>query len=105
MIRQAFDNAWQFSRLDRPLDPETDHILGPPDAPVSLVEYGSYACSYCRVLHERIVQLRDQRLWRRGVPPLKARRIAEATRCATRSRLPLYGRSMQFMVIGVAENA
>lgn len=47
-------------RLDRPLDPETDHILGPSNAPVSLVEYGSYACSYCRAAHERIVQLRDQ---------------------------------------------
>ena len=47
-------------RLLRPLDPGTDHILGRPDAPVSLVEYGSYACPYCRAAHERIVELRDQ---------------------------------------------
>jgi NhaA family Na+:H+ antiporter len=47
-------------RLQRPLDPRTDHILGTPGAPVTLVEYGSYACPYCRAAHERIVQLRDQ---------------------------------------------
>lgn len=47
-------------RLDRPLDPETDHVLGSPDAPIALVEYGSYACPYCRAAHDRIVELRDE---------------------------------------------
>lgn len=31
-------------RLDRPVDQETDHVLGPADAEITLVEYGSYAC-------------------------------------------------------------
>ena len=35
-------------RLDRPVDHETDHVLGPADAEITLVEYGSYACPHCR---------------------------------------------------------
>jgi NhaA family Na+:H+ antiporter len=30
-------------RLDRPVDHEADHVLGPTDAETTLVEYGSYA--------------------------------------------------------------
>ena len=48
------------NRLDRPVDPKVDHILGPVDAPVTLVEYGSYACPYCRAANERIAAVRDE---------------------------------------------
>ena len=47
-------------RLDPPFDPAEDHVLGLPDAPITLVEYGSYACPHCRAAHDRIVDLRDQ---------------------------------------------
>lgn len=48
------------NRLTRSLDAQVDHIVGSPDAPIQLVEYGSYACSFCRAAHERIIELRDE---------------------------------------------
>jgi Na+:H+ antiporter, NhaA family len=48
------------NRLDRAVDDKSDHILGPPEAAVTLVEYGSYACPYCRAANERIAEVRDQ---------------------------------------------
>ncbi len=47
-------------RLDRPVDRERDHSLGPPEAPVTLVEYGSYACPHCRAADERVEELRRE---------------------------------------------
>ena len=47
-------------RLDRPVDPGRDHILGPLDAPVTLVEYGGYACPHCRAANDRIAEVRNQ---------------------------------------------
>src|ERR1700674_5355787 len=47
-------------RLDRPVDAKTDHVLGPDDADITLVEYGSYACPYCRAANEQIAEVRDQ---------------------------------------------
>lgn len=48
------------NRLDRPVDEARDHILGPANAEITLVEYGSYACPHCRAANERIAQVRDQ---------------------------------------------
>lgn len=42
------------------MDSARDHVLGAPRAPITLVEYGSYACSYCRAANERLASLRDQ---------------------------------------------
>ena len=47
-------------KLDRPVDGETDHILGDPDAEITLVEYGSYSCEHCHGAHEVIANLRDR---------------------------------------------
>ena len=48
------------NRLDRPVDEAYDHVLGPADAQVTLVEYGSYACPYCRAANEPIAKVRDR---------------------------------------------
>ncbi|MGH8249342.1 MAG: Na+/H+ antiporter NhaA [Steroidobacteraceae bacterium] len=47
-------------RLDRAVDETRDHVLGPTDAGITLVEYGSYACPHCRAANERIAGLRDR---------------------------------------------
>lgn len=52
--------APRASRLDRGVDPRHDHVLGPPDAEMTLVEYGSYACPSCHVAHEVVARLRDR---------------------------------------------
>ena len=42
-----------------PVDPERDHVLGDASAPITLVEYGSYACEYCHAAHQVVANLRD----------------------------------------------
>lgn len=46
--------------LDPPVDESRDHILGPADGRITLVEYGSYACPYCRAANESIAAVRDR---------------------------------------------
>lgn len=47
-------------KLDPPVDLERDHVLGPHDAELTLVEYGSYACQHCHAVHEVIEGLRSR---------------------------------------------
>jgi Na+/H+ antiporter NhaA len=51
------------------VDPDVDHIRGPHDAPVTLVEYGDFECPYCgqaeSVIRELLVDHGDIRyVWR-----------------------------------------
>src|SRR5262245_39489330 len=46
--------------LDPPVDLERDRVLGDPDAELTLVEYGSYACHQCRAVHVVIEGLRSR---------------------------------------------
>src|SRR3954453_21185004 len=46
--------------LDPKADPSHDHVLGPPDAEMTLVEYGSYACGHCHAVHEVVEGLRSR---------------------------------------------
>jgi len=48
----------RLDKLDPPVDLDHDHVLGPPEAELTLVEYGSYACPHCHAVHEVIERLR-----------------------------------------------
>jgi len=48
------------TKIDPPVDPDRDHILGNPEAELTLVEYGNYTRRSCHAAHEIIADLRDR---------------------------------------------
>ena len=48
------------TKLDPPVDPDRDHLLGNPEAELTLVEYGNYTRPSCHAAHEVIADLRDR---------------------------------------------
>ncbi|MFN8168525.1 MAG: Na+/H+ antiporter NhaA [Candidatus Nanopelagicales bacterium] len=76
--------------LADPVDPERDHVRGPDDSPVTLVEYGDFQCPYCGlaepVVRQVLADVGDVRyVWRhlplRDVHP-QAQLAAEAAEAA-----------------------
>jgi Na+/H+ antiporter NhaA len=58
--RQLRGTADELLDLSDDVDPERDHIRGPESAPVTLVEYGDYECSYCGQAEVVIRELLDE---------------------------------------------
>jgi protein-disulfide isomerase len=46
-LRALVGTAEKLIDLAAPVDPDRDHIRGPIDAPITLVEYGDFQCPYC----------------------------------------------------------
>jgi protein-disulfide isomerase len=45
------------TQLALPVTPERDHIDGPLDAPITLLEYGDYECPYCAAARPTVKQV------------------------------------------------
>jgi Na+/H+ antiporter NhaA len=68
-IRALFGTSPSIIDLALPVDPERDHIRGPREAPVTLVEYGDFECPFCgraeQVVREVLSDFADVRyVWR-----------------------------------------
>jgi protein-disulfide isomerase len=55
--RQIAGTAEDILDLSEDVDPDRDHVRGPDDALVTLVEYGDFECSYCGRAEEAIREL------------------------------------------------
>ncbi len=89
-LRALFGTAETIVDLSVAVDPDSDHIRGPEDAPVTLVEYGDFECPYCgqaeSVIRELLADFGDLRyVWRHlplnDVHP-RAQLAAEASEAA-----------------------
>jgi Na+/H+ antiporter NhaA len=89
-LRALLGTAETLIDLAVPVDQERDHIRGPQEAPVTLVEYGDFECPYCGLaepsVRELLRELGDVRyVWRHlpltDVHP-HAQLAAEATEAA-----------------------
>lgn len=90
---RARQEAAQQERLAtalRPADPARDHILGAPDAPITLIEYSDFECPFCKRFHPTaealVAAFPDKVNWVYRHFPLDfhnpaAQREAEASEC------------------------
>jgi Na+/H+ antiporter NhaA len=58
--RRARGEAGGPARLDPPVDPARDHIRGPADAPLTLVEFVDFECPFCGRATGAVEELRER---------------------------------------------
>ncbi len=68
-LRALFGKAETIVDLGVPVGPGRDHVRGPHEAPVTVVEYGDYECPFCGqaepVVRELLADFGDVRyVWR-----------------------------------------
>jgi Na+/H+ antiporter NhaA len=89
-IRAILGTSETLGDLAVPVDPKRDHLRGPAEAPVTVVEYGDFECPYCGraepIVRELLAEFGDVRyVWRHlplsDVHP-NARRAADAAEAA-----------------------
>ncbi|MBE1530954.1 Na+/H+ antiporter NhaA [Actinomadura algeriensis] len=91
-LRALLGKAETIVDLATPVDPDHDHVRGPKDAPVTIVEYGDYECPYCGraepVVRELLADFGDVRYVWRHLPltdvHINAQLAAEAAEAAAR---------------------
>jgi protein-disulfide isomerase len=89
-IRALLGSAEQLTDLYIDVDPDRDHVRGPREAPVTVVEYGDFECPYCGqaepVVRELLRDFADVRYVWRHLPlndvHVNAQLAAEASEAA-----------------------
>jgi Na+/H+ antiporter NhaA len=89
-IRALLGTSDAITDLAEPVDPERDHVRGPAESPVTVVEYGDFECPFCgraeSAVRELLAEFGDVRyVWRHlpltDVHP-RAQAAAEAAEAA-----------------------
>jgi len=89
-VRVLLGDAQPLTDLYLDVDPQRDHVRGPTDAPVTVVEYGDFECPYCGqaepVMRDLLAGFADVRYVWRHLPlndvHAHAQLAAEATEAA-----------------------
>jgi Na+/H+ antiporter NhaA len=56
-VRALLGEAESLVDLAEPVDPARDHVRGPAEAPVTVVEYGDFQCPYCGLAEPAVREL------------------------------------------------
>jgi Na+/H+ antiporter NhaA len=89
-IRALLGTADPIVDLAEPVDPERDHLRGPAESPVTVLEYGDFECPYCGraepIMRQLLAEFGDVRYAWRHLPLTdvhpRAQAAAEASEAA-----------------------